>query len=110
MRRKLRQKKGETLIEALVSLLIVLLSVGMISTCLLTATNINMQTKEADETYNQQLQHAEGLIEEEGYEAEEVEVQIKFQSGDNKTVKVKLYGGKESSFAAYDYGIEVSEP
>jgi len=110
MIKKLREKKAETLIEAMVSLLVVLLSMGMLSTTMLTATNINLQTREADEKYNNQLQHAEGLIEEEGYEVVEVEVELKFQSVDSETVKVKLYGGEDSIFAAYDYQIGESTP
>lgn len=109
MMKKLRQNKGETLIEAMVSLLIALLSMGLLSTCVLAAANINADTRAADEKYNSELQTAEGLIED-GYTAEEVTVELRFQSVETQTATVKLYGPEDSAFAAYDYEAEETQP
>lgn len=104
---KIRSQKAETLIEAMLSLLIVMLSMGLLTTCVMTATNINQATRTMDEEYSLELQVAEGHIED-GYIAKEVDVKIKFEKGvgnaeRNKIVRVKLYGADDSAFISYQY-------
>ena len=113
MIKKLKSQKAETLIEALLSFLIVFMSMGLLSTSVLTATNMNKTTRALDEKYSSELQVAEARSEE-GYTAKQVEVSIRFQKGlgvaeRNKTIKVKLYGTDDSSFISYQYE-EVSTP
>jgi len=62
MMHKLKQKKGETLVETLFSMLIALLSMGMLCTCILAATNINKNNREADEKFSEQLKKAESMV------------------------------------------------
>lgn len=109
MRRKLRQQSGETLIEAMVSLLIALLSMMLLTTSIMAAANINKLNREADDTFNEELKYAESRIEEEGYEAESKELLIDFQSLDDVRVDVEVYGGAESRLISYEEA-EVSEP
>ena len=113
MRKKIKSQRAETLIEAMLSLLIVMLSMGLLTTCVMAATNINKATRDLDEKYSTELQMAEGLVED-GYTAKDVYVKIQFEKGvgnaeRNKTVRVKLYGADESAFVSYQYE-EVSSP
>ena len=107
MIKKLRQKKGETLVDTMVSLLIAVLSVVMLSTAVLTTTKINQQTREMDERFNAQLLEAEGL--DNSVKKKNVQISIRFSSLDdsavyeNSTAEVLLYGNPESDFLSYDY-------
>lgn len=96
MKRKLRQQTAETLIEAMVSLLVAMLSISLLFTSIMVATNINTMNREADEKYAEDLKQAEGYM----TTPEDGNVVIHFSSGD-ETIKVKIYGSKEGSFAAY---------
>lgn len=109
MRRKLRKQDGETLIEAMVSLLIALLSVMLLTTSIMAAANINRMNREADDAFNEELRYAEGHISEEGFEAESKELLVDFQSFKDVRVDVEIYGGTESSLISYEE-MEVSEP
>lgn len=109
MRRKLRQQNGETLIEAMVSLLIALLSMMFLVTSVMAAAHINKMNREADETFTKELKYAESHISEEGYEAESKELVIDFQSVDDVRTEVEVYGGADSSLISYEEA-EVSEP
>lgn len=107
MRKKLKSQKAETLIEAMLSLLIVMLSMGLLTTCVMAATNMNRATRALDERHSAELRIAEGLVEE-GYTTKDVYINIKFEKGvgnveRNKTIKVKLYGADDSSFISYQY-------
>ena len=104
MIKKLRQTKAETLIETLVSLIVIVLSVLVISTCIMSAMRMNEQTREADEEYRQQLQQAEG---QQGTPTD-ARVEIRFGTGMPVYVDVEQYGGEESDFVSYDYSPEVT--
>lgn len=114
MIKKLRQKKGETLIETLCSLLIVVLSVLLLSTAVLTASRINMQMRQADENYQSELKQAEGMADD--TKKEMVDIRVTFGTVDGATLhestvaEVLLYGGEESMFLSYDYMPEVDVP
>ena len=109
MRKKLREQKGEMLMESLVSLLVIVLSIGLLASCVMAATNINKQTRQMDEMYNAQLQAAEGrLAELEG--VLNPQVTITFHSDDRvnelggdrsaQHIDVTLYGGDK--FISYE--------
>lgn len=109
MKRKLRQQSGETLIEAMVSLLVALLSMGLLCTSVLAATNINQATREADTRFDKELERAEKRISEDGYEVQEdCTLLIEFDTLEPKMVDVDVYGGEESSLISYEEP-EVSE-
>lgn len=114
MIKKLRQKNGETLVETLVSLLIVIMSVLMLSTAVMTTAKINQQTREMDERYNAQLLEAEGL--DDKVQKKKAQLSIRFTSVNNAdvyestTAEVLLYGNDESEFLSYDYMPEEDMP
>lgn len=107
MIRKLRQKSGETLVETLVSMLIAVLSMGILCTAVMAATNLNNQTREMDEKYSSQLQEVESL--DVNADTKMQMLTITFQSTDGSilyqstTAEVTMYGGDESAFLSYDY-------
>lgn len=49
--KKLKQSRGETLVETLVSLLIAVLSFGILATSVVTAARINAKTRAADVSF-----------------------------------------------------------
>lgn len=97
MMRKLKQNKGETLMEALVSLLIAVLAIGLVATAAMAATNINKNTNIADDAFAEELEKAEI------YTATTIEVKkltIDFGGGSKVEVNVDVYGDG-SIFASY---------
>lgn len=59
MRRKLNSQSGETLVEALASILIAFLSVTMLFFCVVAAGRMDKGTVEGDKTYYEALAAAE---------------------------------------------------
>lgn len=59
MRRKLNSQSGETLVEALASILIAFLSVTMLFFCVIAAGRMDKGTVESDKTYYEALAAAE---------------------------------------------------
>lgn len=103
MIKKLRQKKGETLVETMFSLLIAVLAIALLTSCIMAATAINHKTQKIDEKYSTQLQQAEGMY----GTPKEAEVKIMFGDGSHIIVEVELYGDEDGMFSAYDYTAEV---
>lgn len=103
MIQKLKQQNGETLIETLIAMLIIVLSVALLCTCVMTATNINKQTKEADAKYRAQLLEVEGRT----ATTQTKQVQITSTSGNMgiKQVNVTVYGEAANDFISYDYEV-----
>lgn len=100
---KLKQQCGETLIEALVSLLIAVLSMGVLSSAVLASSNLNAKKKEKDNEYSQKLEAAESMSDS---EVTEGRLHLEFETlnvgeGHTLTVEVNLYGGEENDFASY---------
>lgn len=62
MFQKLKQKKGETLIEVLVSLMIALICMGILTLSVTTAARLNLETRRFDEAYSDDLQKAEAHL------------------------------------------------
>ena len=104
MIKKLRQTKAETLIETLASLVVIIMSVLVISTCIMSAMRINEQTREADEKYRNELHQAEG---QQGASVD-ARVEIRFETGMPVYVGVQQYGSEEGAFVSYDYSQEVT--
>lgn len=103
MLKKLKEKKGETLVESLVAMLIALLSMVMLTSCTTAAANMNAATRAMDKKFNEELKRAEGLMAEAGYDAKPIEVKLTFDTCGVKTADVTLYGGDTGTFAAYEY-------
>ena len=106
MIKKLKQKKGETLMEALVSMLIAVLSMGILCSAALAATKMNVTTRSLDKKYSEQLFAVEGL--DETIAEPGKLVVLTFQPGEgisSYTVEktVTIYGEEESAFLSYDY-------
>lgn len=109
MRKKLREQKGEMLMESLISLLVIVLSIGLLASCVMAATNINQKTRELDAEYNEQLQTAEGRLTELAVILDP-QVTITFHSEDRinefgsnrseKHIDVRLFGGEK--FVSYE--------
>ena len=106
---KIKSQSGETLVEVLVSLLISTIAIGLLFTSIVTAARINQANKEADAKFYKELQIAETLISQEGYESEEIQIQIIFQTAENKTLEVLRYGGDDGAFASYTHATEGDE-
>ena len=119
MIKKLKQKKGETLVETLFSLMIAVLCVGLIYSAVIAATNINKETRALDEKYNSELNAIEGMTCTE-ISSEHVVIEFNFEykpTGDvvdedmdqvdpNATsaiTEVTVYGDEESAFLLYEY-------
>ena len=109
MRKKIKAQNGETLIEAMVSLLIAMLAMMFLTTSVMAAAHINKATREADEAFEEELKYAEGRMEGEDREAEQKELLIDFQTLDDVRVDVDVYGGKDSRLISYEK-MEVSVP
>lgn len=106
MIKKLKQKRGETLMETLFSMMIAVLCMGMLCNAVMAATNINRQTRELDEKYSDELNAVEGMADD--ITKTEKELVISFQPADGSPVyaenaTVTVYGDEDSAFLAYDY-------
>ena len=106
MIQKLKQKRGETLVETLFAMLIAVLSMGILCTAVMAATSLNNQTREMDEKYRSELQEVEGWN---GTTNSKL-LYITFKSKDGSRVMevvddvtVQVYGGADSVFLSYDY-------
>ena len=96
MMRKLKQNKGETLMEALVSLLIAVLAIGLVASAAMAATNINKNTNIADDAFAEELEKAEIYT----AHFESKKLTIDFGGGLKVESNVNVYGDG-SRFASY---------
>lgn len=103
IRKKLKSKKAETLLESLVSLLIATLSVILLSTSIMTAAKTNQIVKDADATFTTELACAEMKS---TVAAEDQSLTISFTNDgiSSQTVDVDLYG--QGSFVSYEKSVE----
>ena len=95
MRKKLRDNRGETLVEVLASILIAALSVF---SSIRASANIDRSARASDETYYEALSQAEGRT----GDSEPLEITVK-NGGVQTVLSVVRYGGK----GAYSYAKEV---
>lgn len=96
MIKKLKQNKGESLIEALISMLIAVLAMGLITTAALVATRMNHSNRENDQKFSKELEQVEIYM----AETVEKDMTISFSDGTTETVTVEVYGG-DGKFASF---------
>ena len=103
MKQIIKSQKGETLIETLVAMLTIVLSVALLCTCVMTAANINKDTREADKVYREELLAAEGRT----GTARAGQVKITSSSGNIglELRSVTIYGDDTDDFISYDYEV-----
>lgn len=90
MNRKLKDNRGETLVEMLASILIAALSVAVLFTCCMASVEMGRETRAADHRYYEGLSAAEGRrgLSEEG--------KVTIEGTGNETdVAIRVYGGEE---------------
>ena len=115
VRKKLKQQKGETLVETLAALLIATLSVMVLTSAITVSARINAQNKSADEQFADDLKIAES------YSGSGVGKEVQFSvtghnlnaansmipmntEFSNKKVAVKVYGKENGKLASYQIG------
>ena len=96
MMKKLKQNKGETLMEALISLAIAVLAVSLVASAALAAANINKNTRLADRRLAEELEAAET------YSATHTSKTLKIDGigATTQEITVDVYGDG-SNFASY---------
>ena len=97
MIKKLKKSNGETLVEALVSLLIAICSMALVASASLAAANLNENNRTADKEFADELEEAELYLTDEVLTKT---MRIEFTSGDpiEKTVRVYGDGDRFASF------------
>lgn len=109
MLKKLKGKKGETLVESLVAMLIALLSMVLLTTATMTATKLNVKTREMDKKYATELNNAEAYL----YQNPGVlKIDLDFDTAefDKNDIEVEMYGESESVFLTYKYSAGGNPP
>ena len=106
MFQKLKQKKGETLVEVLVSLMIAVMCMGILTMSVTTAARVNIKTQQLDKAYSEELQTAEGHLAQITGVSSSVKMEIDVDgdgTSETKNINIILYGaGEDSSFVAYE--------
>ena len=114
MIKKLKSKRGETLIETLFSMLIAVLSMGILCMAVMTAANLNQETRQMDEKYSSELREVESL--DDAADKKTAVLDISFYSEDGTilyqttTAEVTMYGSNEGAFLSYDYEPQEDTP
>lgn len=93
MGRKLKDSRGETLVELLAAILIAALSVALLFTCCMASAEMGRNTREADKKYYEALSAAEE--QEAAPFLTGVTVEVTETGGGKNTIMVSLYGGEE---------------
>lgn len=101
MCRKLKDHRGETLVEMLASILIAALAVALLFTCCMASVQMGGQARAADERYYENLSAAEARTEAKG--AGKVKVE---GNGNSVEVQIQLYGG--DGMYSYQWGEKVT--
>lgn len=100
MRRKLRSKRGETLIEVLASVLVASLSIALLFSAVMAAGRINQSARDADEAFYTSLQNAQTYGGTPLPASTSKKVTLKNEAGDKKEIEVTFYG--ENGDGGYD--------
>lgn len=93
--RKLKDSRGETLVELLAAILIAALSVAVLFTCCMASAEMGRETRDADREYYELLSQAE---KQQGDAADTAKVTVARDGGGTATeteLPVNLYGGKD---------------
>lgn len=97
--KKLRSRRGETLVESLVSILIIALSSAMFATMVTTAVNINLKTETATAEFYEEFAAAEDT------NATPESATITLNGiGISGSVQVDLYKADNGALASYRKG------
>ena len=107
MRKLLKNQKGETLVESLVSLLIATLSVMLLTSALTASARINHTNKLSDEKYIEELKNAEEYQREPTELTEEITVVIEFKNGIIVEKNVEVFGLTDGRLIYYKQKEEV---
>lgn len=97
MIRKLKNNKGETLVETMVALLIAVLAVGLVATASIAASKMNEANRAADMKIRQDLE----LVETHTAGKELKQMTIIFGDGSHSIIDVNVFG-RDCVFAAYE--------
>lgn len=92
MGRKLRDSRGETLVELLASILIAALSVALLFTCCLASAEMDENARKSDERYYKALSEAEAQTQAAGGDPVNVKVE---GNSTSTTIDAILYGGED---------------
>lgn len=98
---KLKSQRGETLVEIMASVLVAALSVALLFSCVMGASQINGTARESDEKYYATLTDAE----KQETAAEGGTIKIA-GNGNTQTLDISLYGGS----GMYSYARGVTGP
>lgn len=97
MIRKLKSRRGETLVEAMASIVIAALSVALLFTCVMAASQINRMALAADEAFYADLTAAEEQTDDADHPKENGRIKINGTDFD-----IYLYGGE----GLYSYALK----
>lgn len=103
IKNKLRSRRGETLVETLVSITILGLSIGFMAMMVITSYNMTMEARNEDKVYSEELAAAEGLMQIEGSSAT-----VKISKGDASApveIHVTINGTSEDGKALRSYSV-----
>jgi hypothetical protein len=90
MRKKLRERRGETLVELLASILIGALSAALLAGGIAASTRLDLDARDLDKTYYQQLTAAEART---GPALPGTVEVVNTQNGLNSAIPVSIWGG-----------------
>lgn len=94
--KKLRNNRGETLLEVMASIVIATLSVALLFSCIMASTKVDMKAEDIDASHYAALSEADGR----GGEPELGTVTITRKgSSDEATPTVQIYGDSDGLFS-----------
>ncbi len=99
---KLQSNRGETMVEMLVSMLILTLSICLLVTMIAVSYQFDRQARELDEKYKQDLDAAENLT---GGSPTSGTIKLRLDgvgaSGGEQTINVNIYSNADSDLKSY---------
>lgn len=101
--KKLRDTRGETLVEVLAAILVASLSVTLLFSCVMASSNLDVQAKSVDEDYYQALSAADGQNGT-AKNSDEVTIASEDKEDVSKDITVDIYGGE----GLYSYSRKVT--
>lgn len=99
LRNKLRSKKGETLVEILIAILVVAFGCMIVAIMFTSSMNLNFFAAKKDKEFYQAMSDIEQLTQSEEQTTKTGTVEIKGDEDDSTTVDVNVYG--DDSNVAY---------
>lgn len=90
--KKLRDDRGETLVEVLAAILVASLSVALLFSCVMASSDLDVKAKSVDEDYYQALSAADGQAGEPS--SGQVTISSKDKENVSKDMTIDIYGGE----------------